>query len=287
MGRKRIRARELIYFCVAGLILVLLQGCASLEKMRVNIKDQAEARQYLHRGKELLGQGNYEGAFHENSKILSLAMHRPPEDEALFNMGWICTHPENPKKDYKRSIFFFKKLLADFPQSSWTARAKVWLGILQENEKLNEKVEALNRGNEKSRQLDRMVEEWEKAREPFLLSEKLLAEGNYEGALMENQRILSLSGQNPPADEALFNLGVIHSNPGYPKRDITKSLALFKRLMKDHPRSPWVEQAKTWVAVLQENEKLSHSIEELNRVIEKSKQVDIEIEEKKREKATK
>jgi tetratricopeptide (TPR) repeat protein len=285
MGRKRTRARKLIYFCVAGLILFLLQGCAPLEHLRVKIKGKVEARQYLHRGQGRLAQGDYEGAFNENSKILFLALHRPPEDEALFNMGRICAHPENPKKDYKRSILFFEKLLVDFPQSSWSKQAKIWLGILQENEKMNERVEALNRRDEKSKQLDRMIEEWEQTHEPFLLSQKLLAEGNFEGALKENQRILSLSGENPPADEALFNMGLIHAHPGYGKRDTTKSLALFKKLMKDHPRSRWAEQAKTWAGVLQENEKLSHSIQELNRVIEKSKQVDIEIEEKKREKA--
>jgi tetratricopeptide (TPR) repeat protein len=253
--------------------------------MRGKIKGKMEAYQYLHRSKELLAQGDYEGAFNENSKILSLAIHRSPEDEALFNIGRIYAHPGNPKKDYKKSIFFFEKLLEDFPQSSWSEQAKIWVGILQENEKLNQRVEALNRMDETSKQLDRMIEEWKQTREPFLLSQKFLAEGNYEGALKENQRILSLSGQNPPGDEALFNMGLVHAHPGYPKRDTTKSLALFKRLIKDHPRSPWTEQAKTWVGVLQENEKLSHSVEELNRVIEKSKQVDIEIEEKKREKA--
>jgi len=285
MGRKRTRTRKLIYFCVAGLIILVVQGCAPLRDMTGKVKVKMEAHQYLQRAKGLLAQGDYEGAFNENSKILSLAIHRSPEDEALFNMGWIYAHPENPKKDYKRSIFFFKKLLEDFPQSPWSERAKIWVGILQENEKLTQRAEALNRRNEKSKQLGRMIEEWEQTREPFLLSQKFLTEGNYEGALMENQRILSLSGQNPPADEALFNMGLIHAHPGYGKRDTTKSLALFKRLIKDHPRSPWVEQAKTWVGLLQENEKLSHSIEELSRVIEKSKQVDIEIEEKKREKA--
>jgi tetratricopeptide (TPR) repeat protein len=285
MGRKRTRARKLTYFCAAGLILFVLHGCTPLENMRGKIKGKVEAYQYLHRSKELLAQGDYEGAFNENSKILSLAIHRSPEDEALFNIGRIYAHPGNPKKDYKKSIFFFEKLLEDFPQSSWSEQAKIWVGILQENEKLNQRVEALNRMDETSKQLDRRIEEWKQTREPFLLSQKFLAEGNYEGALKENQRILSLSGQNPPGDEALFNMGLVHAHPGYPKRDTTKSLALFKRLIKDHPRSPWTEQAKTWVGVLQENEKLSHSVEELNRVIEKSKQVDIEIEEKKREKA--
>jgi tetratricopeptide (TPR) repeat protein len=285
MGRERTRARKLVYFCVAGLILLVLQGCVPLEKMRGKIKGKVEAYQYLQHGKGLLAMGDYEGAFNENSKILSLAIHGSPEDEALYNLGWICAHPENAKKDYKNSLFFFKKLLEDFPQNPWSERAKIWVGILQENEKLNQRAEALNRVDETSKRLGRMIQEWQEAREPFLLSQKLLAEGNFEGALKENQRILSLSGQNPPGDEALFNMGLIHAHPGYPKRDTTKSLALFRRLIKDYPRSPWVEQARAWAAVLQENEKLSRSVEELNRVIEKSKQVDIEIEEKKREKA--
>jgi tetratricopeptide (TPR) repeat protein len=299
MGRKQTRARKLVYFYVAGLIFLVFQGCASLEKMRVQIKEKVEAYQSLHRGKELLAQGDYQGAFYENSKVLSLAIHRPPEDEALFNMGWICAHPENPEKDYEKSISFFEKLLKDFPQSSWSERAKIWVGILKENEKLagqNKKltqekekltqtVEALNRMSQESKKIDPMIKEWEQAREPFLLSEKLLAEGNYEGAFKENQRILSVSGRNPPADGALFYMGLILAHPGNSKKDYAKSIAFFKTLLKDYPGSPWGEQAKAWVGVLQENEKLSRSVEELSLVIEKSKQVDIEIEKKKREKA--
>jgi tetratricopeptide (TPR) repeat protein len=285
MGRKRTRARKFVYFCIAGLIVFALQGCAALENTRVKIKTQVEASRYLQRGKGLLAQGDYEGAFNENIKILSLAIHRPPEDEALFNMGWICAHPGNPKKDYKKSIFFFKKLLKEFPQSAWGERTKIWVSILEENEKLKETIEAFNRRDEKSKEIGKKIEEWEQTREPFLLSQKLLAEGNYEGALKENQRILSLSGQNPPGDEALFNIGLIHAHPGNTKKDYGKSLTLFRRLIKEYPQSPCFEQAKIWVGILQDNEKLSRSIEELSQVLEKSKQVDIEIEEKKREKA--
>jgi tetratricopeptide (TPR) repeat protein len=285
MGRKRTRARKFVYFYIAGLILFALQGCAALENTRVKIKAQVEASRYLQRSKRLLAQGDYEGAFNENIRILSLAIHRPPEDEALFNMGWISAHPGNPKKDYKKSIFFFKKLLKEFPQSAWGERTKIWVGILEENEKLNQTIEAFNRMNEKSKEIDKKIEEWEQAREPFLLSQKLLAEGNYEGALKENQRILSLSGQNPPGDGALFNIGLIHAHPGNTKKDYGKSLTFFRRLIKEYPQSSCFEQAKIWVGILQDNERLSRSIEELSQVLEKSKQVDIEIEEKKREKA--
>jgi len=292
MGGKRTGARGLLYFCFAGLMVLAAHGCASIENTRIEIKEKVEAYQSLHRGKKLFAQGDYEGASYENLRILSLATHRPPEDEALFNLGWICAHPGNPEKDYDKSTFFFEKLLENFPQSPWSERARIWVDLLQENakitrekEKLTQTVEGLNRVMEQQKKMDEMVKEWEQARRPFALSEKLLTEGNYEGALKENQRILSLSGQNPPGDEALYNMGLIHVHPGNSKRDYTKSLALFRRLIKDYPQSPWVEQAKTWVGVLQENEKLSRSVEELSLVIEKSKQVDIEIEEKKREKA--
>jgi hypothetical protein len=41
-----------------------------------------------------------------------------------------------------------------------------------------------------------------------------------------------------------------------------------------------VGQAKIWIGLLQENERLNREIEELNKTIKKSKQVDIELDEK-------
>ena len=54
--------------------------------------------------------------------------------------------------------------------------------------------------------------------------------------------------------------------------------------MKDYPDSPLVQQAKVWIGVLEENVKLNQTIEKLNQTIEKSKEIDLETEEKKREK---
>jgi len=127
-------------------------------------------------------------------------------------------------------------------------------------------------------------EDHSEASESLRRAETLLSRGDFEGALKENQKVLSLSGNRPPGDEALFNIALIYTHPGNPKKDYGKSVGFFKRLAKDYPQSPWGAQAKAWTAVLQENEKLRSSIGELNEVIEKSKQVDIEIEEKRREK---
>jgi tetratricopeptide (TPR) repeat protein len=285
MGRKRNRTREFIHLCIASLIFFALFGCAALEKIKVKIGGQEKAYQHLDQGKRLLVQGDYEGAVNENLKILSLAHHTPPEDEALFNMGLIYAHSENPKKDYGKSLRFFKKLIKDYPQSPWVQQTKIWVGMLQENERLNQTIEKLYQPIDNARHMNIKSGEHGEARETFLRAQTLLAQGDYEGAIKENQRVLSLSGKNPPGDEALFNMGLIYAHSGNPKKDYGKSLGFFKKLIKDYPQSPWIEQTKIWVGMLQENEKLSRSIEELNQVIEKSKQVDIEIEEKKREKA--
>lgn len=120
-------------------------------------------------------------------------------------------------------------------------------------------------------------------RETLVTAQKLLDQGDYEGALKENQKVLSLYDNVPPGDEALFNAGLIYAHYGYPKRDCKKSLDLFKRLVQMFPHSPLVGQTKIWIGILQENERLSREIEELNKTIKKSKQVDIEIDEKKKE----
>lgn len=137
-------------------------------------------------------------------------------------------------------------------------------------------------------------------RDYFVTARELLDRGDYEGALKENQKVLSLYGKVPPGDEALFNTGLIYAHHGYSKRDYGKSLDHFKKLVKVFPKSSLAGQAKNWIAILQEHEKLEESnksmrklqqenerlnkeIEELKMTIKKSKQVDIEIEGKKKE----
>jgi len=120
-------------------------------------------------------------------------------------------------------------------------------------------------------------------REYLITAQKLLDQEDYEGSLKENQKVLSLYDNVPPGDEALFNTGLIYAHYGYPKRDYQKSLDIFKRLVRVFPDSPFARQAKVWIGILQENVRLRREIEELNKTIKKSKQVDIEIGEKKKE----
>ncbi len=169
MGRKRTRTREFIYFCIVSLIFFACFGCAILnEKPKVVAKkDEPRVKEetsiilsgHLLRARTLLDQRDYDGSSKENQKVLSLAGQNSPGDEALFNMGVIYAHAGNPKKDYDKSIFFFKKLTKDYPKSPFVTQARVWTGILQENEKLRQTIQKLNQVIEESKQVDIEIEE--------------------------------------------------------------------------------------------------------------------------------
>ena len=281
MCKKRIHHQGYVYVCVAALTFLSLFNCTTMKEL----KEQREARHSLILAQKLLAQGDYEGALAENQGLLLLFKQQPPADEALFNMGLICAHFANPKRDYKKSLAFFVQLLNDYPGSSLVEEAKIWVGVLHDNEtsmraleesrqtllKTSERVEML----EKAKKVERAIADSEEARSPFSRYQGLLGRGDYEGALAENQKVLALSNRQPPGDEALFNIGLIFAHSGNPKKDYRKALDSFRKMMTDYPKSPFFEQAKTWVGILQENEKL-------NQVIEKSRQVDMEIEERKR-----
>lgn len=100
-------------------------------------------------------------------------------------------------------------------------------------------------------------------------AQQLLGKGDYEGSLRESQKVIALAKDSSPADAAVFNMGLVHAHPNNPKKDNKRAIEYFNRLIKGYPGSPWVDQAKIWVGVLDGVEKL--------------KQVDIEIEEKKRD----
>ncbi len=96
-----------------------------------------------------------------------------------------------------------------------------------------------------------------------------ISHGDFDGATKASQAVLSRSPKMPPGDEALFTMGLIYAHYANPKKDYKKALGYFVRVEREFPHSPLIEEARIWVSVLQ--------------AFEKAKQVDIEIEEKKKE----
>ena len=142
----------------------------------------------------------------------------------------------------------------------------------------------------------------ERRSEHFDRAEALFSQGNYEAAFKENQKVLA-EGKGAP-DLALFNMGLVSAYSMNPKKDYPRALHSFRTLMKNHPNSPLTEQAKVWIQVLEEHQKvaeerhklaeekrtftrereaLSQERERLKYAVEKSRQVDIDIEKRRRQ----
>ncbi len=266
---ERTTAWKYVGFFAAGLIFFSVLSCTALKQSLL----RKESKGHLVDGQKLMAQKDYDGALSEFQRVLSLHPSRPLEEEALFNMGLVYAHFGNSKRDYGKSLTLFLRILNDYPESRLAEEAKVWVGVLQANLETAKNFEKLKKSmKERREKIERFSEE---SGQRLVRSHKLLAQGNYEGAVGEGQRVLASTDLKSSKDEALFNLGLTYAHSGNPQRDIQKSLEYFKKLIKNYPKSPFVEQAKIWVGILEENE-------ELNYVIQKLKQVDIDIEEMKR-----
>jgi len=262
LGRKHNRKRQYFHICSACLIFFLIVGCTTLKesmdrkedyKGALMLKESTNSKEvdgrFLH-SRQLLAKGDYKGALVENQAVLSEFGKDSPADEALFNMGLIYADYGNPEKDYNRSLDYFRKVVDEYPQSPLLEQAKIWAGVLRDMEKLR-------------------TDEFVVTNERILRSRQLLAQGNYRESLKEIQNILSESSRGPYTDQALFYAGLIFAHYGNPDKDYKRSIAYFEQLIKEHHQSYLAEQARIIIGILN--------------VIEKAKQVDIDIEKKRKE----
>jgi hypothetical protein len=129
----------------------------------------------------------------------------------------------------------------------------------------------------------------------------LQAPADFETALKQNEALAERQGSR---DVALYNIGVILAHPSNPKRDQTKAISYFKILLEGYPRSIYAEPSKLWIDVLEQQRKVKEErrklteekrglirekevlVQERQKLYydnEKSQQLDIEIEKKRRQ----
>jgi hypothetical protein len=125
---------------------------------------------------------------------------------------------------------------------------------------------------------------------------------NFEIALRENQAALT-AGKIAP-DIGLYKAGFLLAHPANPRRDYPRAIHSFQTLVAQHPRSSLVEPAKTWIQVLEqqqeaaderrrlaeekralerEREMLAQERQKLNYAAERSRQLDLKIEKRRRQ----
>ena len=133
MARKHCGKRKYFFLCITGLILLSVVSCTSLkERMKKGLCSRPSTQEFLY---SLKSAGDFENALKRSRETLSKSPRTPPGDEALFDMGLVYAHPKNPKKDYRKSVEYFRRLLNEFPHSPHIEETKMWVGVLEDIEK--------------------------------------------------------------------------------------------------------------------------------------------------------
>jgi hypothetical protein len=137
---------------------------------------------------------------------------------------------------------------------------------------------------------------------PVFPPQKAMESGDYAGFLADNQKALSECGsegksQNGRCDVALFNLGFAYAYPKSPYWNRGKAQRYFEELIRKYPQSPWAFQARAWTELMKRaatsetrRRKLQgqlkskdEAITDLQEQIKRSREIDLEIEQKERE----
>lgn len=175
----------------------------------------------------------------------------PPADVAYYALGEVYAHPDNPDRDYNLSRYYFERLVANFPQSKLSSEARTYISLFEaiSEEKVPE---------ENDRELSAAVPPGKKP------------EGyDFRAAIRKNLQILREAGNEKPADEALYNLGLLYAHYANPVKNFKKSQAYLHVLTKQFPQSEFTVEAEVILGLFE--------------TIDKIQQIDIDIEQQKRQ----
>lgn len=137
MGKEYGWQRKLffLHFAYFLIILIGLQGCQSHFITLRGDESISDARVFMAQGK-----------YKTSLMLFEETLQKYPEthgDQALFRIGLIYIHPENPDRDYKKSLEAFQRLLKDYPITDLRQESVIFVSILQqiaENEKQIERL---------------------------------------------------------------------------------------------------------------------------------------------------
>lgn len=159
MGGKYRGKRKCLFLYYSSLLVILLMvsGCATTSRL----VDKYQAYGYLKNAEKNMLEGKYPAAIENNQHALAVSPKSPPGDKALFNLGLIFIHPDNPRKSRKKSLGFFAAINSDFPQSELVTRASLWsttltalIGMDAKEKKLQKEANILRQKIEKN---DKMI----------------------------------------------------------------------------------------------------------------------------------
>ena len=115
----------------AKLYISLFRTISAREKTVVIEKAKAKQNVPVSSSGRVVENQNFQEAVEKNVDILNEVGNKKPADVALYNLGLIYAHNNNPAKDYEKSHDYFQQLSNQFPDSDLTEEAQVWLGLFK------------------------------------------------------------------------------------------------------------------------------------------------------------
>lgn len=121
MGTKRTGKRKYLFLHLAclGLLPFIIFGCLYFSK-------KTQGRQLLEQGMDQMISQRYEASMTSNLAVLNQFPDNLA-DQALFQIGQLCAHPENPNRNYEKALGSFNKILDGFPESPLKPQAQIWV----------------------------------------------------------------------------------------------------------------------------------------------------------------
>jgi tetratricopeptide (TPR) repeat protein len=275
LGHKSGRTGKYIlhYFAVSCLIAAAnFVACAPVQDRVAPEKAHQQLEQY----RENLAAGFFETVIQQSKQVIAENETEPPADVAFYSLGEVYAHHDYKGRDYALSQYYFEKLIMNFPDSQLNAEAKTYISLF-ENIAAKEK-EAADAADaaavadaaatEKVSQKEIIVEKKNESA-PVPEPRKVIKNQNFEEAVKENLQILEKAGKKKPADEALYNLGLIYAHIDNPAKDYEKSKMYFHVLTQEFPDSELAEEGRIWLGLF--------------KTIEKIQQIDVDIEQQKKQ----
>ena len=178
--------------------------------------------------------GFFETVIQQSKLVVAEDETKPPADIALYSLGEVYANHVYEGRNYALSQYYFEKLIMNFPDSHLTSEAKTYISLF---ETIAAKEKEAAAAEEEKVATEKPIVEKKKESAPVPEPRKVVENQNFEKAVQENLQILQETGKKKPADEALYNLGLLYAHIDNPAKDFKKSQIYFHLLIKDFPDS--------------------------------------------------
>jgi hypothetical protein len=141
MGTKQTGRGQYLFLHLAclGLLPFVIFGC-------LHFSQKLQGQQLLEEGMGQMVSRQYEASMAKNLSVLNNFPHSLA-DQALFQIGLLYAHPENPNQNYEKSLESFNKISSEFSESRLRHQAKLWVVFIKDVIDKERKIRILNKKN--------------------------------------------------------------------------------------------------------------------------------------------